>query len=150
MATYNSSNYTNNKPMPYHGQANNMQVLLDSGNVPIVAAPTTADVINYGYLPPNAVVMTGMLLNSDMDSGGSPSLTWDVGITGTPQLFFAASTGGETGTVDPTLAPAGRAYKTTAKTLVVGAPHANPATGVAGTSRIILTGYIQDPTTTGV
>lgn len=149
MATYTGTAVTVNRPMPYHGFANNMQVLLDS-TVTIGAAVTTADVIQYGYLPPNAVILTCLLVNSDMDSGGSPSLTWDVGITGTAQLFFAASTGGQTGTPDPTMAPAGRAYKTTAKTLIVGAPHANPATGTSGTSRIVMTGYIQDPTTSGV
>lgn len=148
MATYSAPNYTQNYPMPYHGQANNIQCLLDA-TVTLSAAATTSDTINYGYLPPNAVITGGILLNSDMDTGGSPSLTWDVGITGTAQLFFAASTGGQTGTPDSTLAAAGRGYKTTAKTLVVGVPHANAATGVAGTSQLLLFGFIKDPTTTG-
>lgn len=149
MATYSADAYTKLQPMPYHGQANNKQVLLDS-TVTITAAVTTADVVNYGYLPPNAVILNAYLLNSDMDTGGSPSLTWDVGTLATAQLIFAASTGGQTGTPDVSMANAGRAFKTTAKTAIVGAIHANPATGAAGTSRVIIEGYIQDPVTSGV
>lgn len=149
MATYSSPNYTKNYPKPYHGMANNINALLDATISPS-AAMTTADVLNFGYIPPNAVITGAILKCSDMDTNGSPTLTLDVGITGTAQLFFAASTAGQTGTTDSTMAAAGRLYKNTtgANLLIVGAPHANAATGVAGTIQLVLLGYIDDPKTT--
>jgi hypothetical protein len=148
MATYNAPNYTYNYPMPYHGQANNIQCLLDA-TVTLSAAPTTADTINFGYLPPNAVVTGAISIPSDMDTGGSPSLTLDLGTVATAQLFFAAATGGQTGTASNGIAAAGIGYKTTAKTLVVGTAHANAATGAAGTWQVLIFGYIKDATTSG-
>lgn len=149
MTIYNAPNYALNQPQPYHGFANNMQVLLDA-TVTCAAAPATTDTLNFGYLPQNAVVVHGLLLPSDMDTGGSPSLTLDVGTVATAQLFYAASTGGQTGTPDASIASTGRGYTATAKTLVVGTAHANAATPAAGTVRLMLIGFIKDPATSGV
>ncbi len=148
MATYSSPNYTLGYPVPTHGLATVVQALLDA-TVSCAASPATTDTINFGYLPPNAVVTGAILIASDMDTGGSPALTINVGISGTAGLFFAASTAGQTGTTDAGLAAAGRGYTTTAKTLVIGAAGTNAATGAAGTLRVILLGYIKDLKTSG-
>jgi hypothetical protein len=148
MATYSAPNYTYNYPMPYHGQANNLQCLLDA-TVTCTAAPSTSDTLNFGYLPPNACVTGGILIPSDMDTNGSPALTLNIGDAGSATRYFSGSTGGQTGTADATLAAAGRGYTTTAKTLVTGVAGVNAATGAAGTIRLLLFGFIKDLTTSG-
>jgi hypothetical protein len=147
MATYNSIQYATNAPIATHGEFLGINHL--HATVNFAAAPTTSDAFNFGYLPPNAVV-TGATLKaaSQLDSNGSPTLTTNVGVAGTPQLFFAASTVGRTAgaSVDIGLATAGRLYKNTsgAKQAVVGALGANPATGAAGSFELALSYFVED------
>ena len=147
MATYSASNYTNNLPVSVHGQAGQEQTLYAS--ITVSAALTTADVFNFGYLPPYARVISAVLKGSDMDTNGSPTLAINVGDAGDADRYFAASTVGQAGTVDRAMAVAGQFYKTTARTLVTGAPSTNAATGVAGTLELAITYVVEDQATTG-
>lgn len=148
MAIYNSPGYALGAPIRTHGLAGAIQALLDE-TVACSASPATTDTVNFGYLPPNAVITDAILVASDMDTGGSPALTINVGTAATAGLFFAASTAAQTGTTDAAMAAAGRGYMTTAKTAVIGAAGTNAATGAAGTLRLIVMGYIKDPSISG-
>jgi hypothetical protein len=131
-----------------HGEANITQHL--HATVYCSAALGANDVMQFGYLPPNAVV-TGAILKADtqLDSGGSPTLTMDLGVTGTAQLFKAAVTtvGRASGaSADATIAGAGTLYKNTsgAKQLVYATAHAAAATGAAGTVECDIAYYVED------
>lgn len=117
-----------------------------------VAALTTADVINVGYLPPNAVV-TGFVIKAatQLDSNGSPTLALNAGVTGTAALFFAAITtvgraAGASAETGSGLTAAGRLYKNTtgAKQLVTITPSTGAATGVAGTIEAAVTYFVEE------
>lgn len=131
MATYSSSAYTNASPIASHGPAQSVKVAYFE--VSCTAAPSTSDTINFGYLPANARVLLAVLESTDMDTGGSPSLTINVGDSGDADRLFAASTVGQTGALSTAIATTGAAYKYTSKTLITGVANANAATGAAGT-----------------
>jgi hypothetical protein len=147
MTTYSSTQYANNAPIATHGEFLSINHL--HATVNFAAAPTTSDAFNFGYLPPGAVV-TGATLKAagQIDSNGSPTLTTNIGVSGTPQLFFAASTVGRTAgaSVDVTMAASGRLYKNTsgAKQAVVGALGANPATGAAGSLELAISYFVEE------
>lgn len=108
------------------------------------------DVIQFGYLPANAIV-TGVTLvaDSQLDSGGSPTLAFDVGISGTAQLWKAAitSVGHSAGVSgDTTMAGAGLLYKNTtgAKLLIQAVCHTVAETPVAGTLELDVSYFVED------
>lgn len=118
-----------------------------------VALPATFalnDVIDFGYLPNNAVVVNAWLkADSQLDSNATPLLSLDLGVTGTPQLFKAAviTVGHAVGvTSDNTIATAGGLYKNTSgsKQLVIGTIHAAAATPVAGSLECDIEYYVED------
>lgn len=146
MATYNSPTYANNKAAIGHGLNGNMKVIVFD-QVTCTAAPTTSDTINFGWVPANFVVLGAVLRPSDMDTSGSPTLTLNIGDSGSASRLFSAATGGQTGTNTPTMAAGSLGYKYTAKTLITGTAAANATTGAAGTIDLALYGYIADSTT---
>ena len=131
MTTYSSTNYTNKTGVAAGGPAQN--VFSAYAEVVCTSAPSTSDTINFFYLPAGARVLAMTLESTDMDTGGSPSLTLNVGDSGSATRYFSASTVGQAGTASVASAVAGLHYKTTAKTLVTGVAQANAATGAAGT-----------------
>ena len=131
MATYNSTQVSTKTGVSQSGGAGNVNSAYFE--VPVTAALTTADVINFGYLPANARILAATLEATDVDTNVSPTIALNVGDSGSATRLFAASTVGQAGTASVASAVAGLHYKTTAKTLIVGAPSANAATGVAGT-----------------
>lgn len=131
MATYNSTAYSGVSPFASHGLAGNVKAAYFE--VATTAALTTSDVINFGYLPANARVLSMTLEATDIDTNASPTIALNVGDSGSATRFFSASTVGQAGTASVASAVSGLHYKTTDKTLIVGAPSANAATGVAGT-----------------
>lgn len=131
MATYNSTQYANKTGVSQSGGAGNVNVAYFE--VATTAALTTSDVINFGYLPANARILAATLESTDIDTNGTPTIALNVGDSGSATRLFAGSTVGQAGTAAVASAVAGLHYKTTAKTLIVGAPSANAATGVAGT-----------------
>jgi hypothetical protein len=148
MATFNSDVYSASTPSGTgHGVFKNSTHLHAT-----VALPATAglnDVINFGYLPANAVVVGAILkAQSQLDSGG-PTLTLDLGITGTAQLWKAAiTTVGRAASVtgDSTIATTGVLYKNTSgkKVLVIGTIHAAATAPVAGNLEVDIEYYVED------
>ena len=145
MATYNSPAISAASPIAVHGEKNLVQNA--RAVVTTTAALTTADVLNFFYLPPNARVVAGYLLSSDMDTNGTPTLAFNVGDSGSAARYFAASVVGQAGTASTALAQAGLGYLTTAKTLITCSPSANAATGVAGTLELSLNYVVEDSAT---
>jgi len=151
MATaYQSPNYVQNQPAGTgHGVYKTNTSLHDtSGSISTWALN---DTILFGWLPRNAVVQNVVLkAASQLDSNGSPTLTLDVGIVGTPQLFKAAITtvgraAGASVDIVNTVA-AGILYKNTtgARVAVIVTVHAAAATPVAGTLELDIDYYVED------
>lgn len=108
------------------------------------------DVINFGYLPRNAIVASAVLkAASQLDSGAT--LTLDLGIVGTAQLFKAAIStvgraSGASADIGTGLSAAGYLYKNTtgAKVQIICTVHAAATTPVAGTLELDVEYYIED------
>lgn len=130
MATYNSDQYAAAAPIAGHGLSGNTKVAYFS--VTCAAAPSTADTINFGYLPAGARVVMAVLEATDMDTG-SAALTINVGDAGSATRLFSASTVAQAGTLSQALAVTGNDYLYTAKTLITGVAGTNATTPAAGT-----------------
>lgn len=115
------------------------------GEFTATTAFTTADFVDMFDLPPRARVIGGFIKATDMDSNGAPTITLNVGIVGTPQLFFAAANVAQAGGVLATLTTAGYDYVTTGKTPVRLVPQANAATFAAGTIIVVLDYIVEEP-----
>lgn len=131
MATYNSDQVTAVNPIASHGLGGNVKS--DFFSVTCSAAPSTADTINFGYVPPNARILMAVLEATDMDTNGVPALAINVGDSGSANRLFAASTVGQAGTLSTAIAVAGAGYQYTDKTMITGVASTNAATGAAGT-----------------
>lgn len=130
MAVYNSTNVASKTGVSAGGPAGN--VLSAYAEVVCSAALTTADTLNFFDLPAGARILAMTLESNDLDTNGTPTLTLNVGDSGSASRYFSASTVGQAGTAAVASAVAGLHYKTTAKTRIVGVPAANAATGAAG------------------
>lgn len=144
MATFNSAVYSTNAAVAVHGEASKVQIAY--ATIPVTTALALNDVLNMFYLPKNARVHAAVLKSTDIDSG-SPAITLDVGDAGSAVRYFSASTAGQAGTVDGTMAAAGRFYLNTAKTLVLITIHAAAATPVAGTIELAIHYVVEDSAT---
>jgi hypothetical protein len=116
----------------------------------VISTWVTGDTIAVGYLSRQAIV-TSVLLKaaSQLDSNGSPTLTFDVGVVGAPQLFKAAvSTVGRTSgaTIDITNTAAGWLYQNVSgvRQEILVTVHAGAATPVAGTVEVDIEYYVED------
>ena len=136
MATYSSSQYTNNIPAAMHGMSGDLKVAYAS--ITCTAAPSTTDTINFFYLPAGARVVLAILEASDMDTNASPTITLNVGDSGSATRYFSASTVAQAGTLSSAIATGGHGYSNTSKTLVTGVAQANAATGAAGTIELTM------------
>jgi hypothetical protein len=110
----------------------------------------TNDTILVGWLPRNAVVVsTTLKADGQLDSNGSPTLTFDLGVVGTPQLFKAAvSTVGRAAgaSIDTTIAASGSLWSNTtgARVAVLVTAHNGAATPVAGVVEVDVEFYVED------
>lgn len=145
MATYSSTAFTNKLASPTHGLSGNVKTFYFE--VTCAAAPSTADTINFGYVPPNFRLLFAILESTDMDTNASPTITINVGDSGSANRIFAASTVAQAGTLSSALAVGGAAYKYTDKTLITGVAANNAATGAAGTLYLTLIGVQEDAAT---
>lgn len=98
--------------------------------VVVTSALALADILNFGYLPKDAVIEDMELIPDDLDSAG-PSITLDVGDAGSATRYFSAATGAGTGTRNKMLQTA-MGYQLTDRTLIFGTVHAAAATPAAG------------------
>lgn len=131
MATYNSSDVANSVPTSHHGFAGNCKV--KRAVVSCTAAPSTSDTLNFFDLPAGSRVHFAVLEADDMDTNGSPTLTLNVGDSGSAARLFSASTVGQAGTLSSAIAVAGADASFSTKTRITGVANANAATGAAGT-----------------
>jgi hypothetical protein len=115
------------------------------GQYTVVTALAANDTIQLLDLPRNARVVSGFIKSDAVDSASA--VTYNVGIAGTPALFFSGSTVGRTGGgVDRNLAFAGTDYVATAKTPVILTIGAGPTTGVTGgTIVVVITYTVEEP-----
>lgn len=116
------------------------------GEFTTTAALAAGDVINLFYLPPGARVIGGFIKAAGLDTG--TAITLNVGIAGTPALFFNGSTAGQsTGAVDRTMTAAGTDYYTNrTKTLVTATVATGPTTGAVGATLVVCFTYtVEEP-----
>jgi len=151
MATYTSSLYAQKQPAGTgHGPFQVTQHLHATVSVPSTLAAN--DIVNFGYLPPNAIVASVVLkAQSQLDSNGTPTLAFDLGVTGTSQLFKANITtvgraSGASTDIGTGITAAGYLYKNTsgAKLLIYATVHTVAATPVAGVLELDVEYYIED------
>ena len=150
MATTYSTALIANKTPPNTGHGFNTSSVHLHATSGSISTWAINDVIQVGYLPPNAVVVSALLKASgQIDSNGAPTLTLSMGITGTAGLFKSAITtvGRAAGvTADTTIAAAGVLYKNTTgvKVLVIITAAAAAATAVASTLEADIEFYVED------
>lgn len=115
--------------------------------LPAIVAVTTAMIDNANdevglVWVPKGFVPTSIAFNvTDMDS--STGLLWDVGDDSDEDRLIAAFTGQAAGT-SQTLATTGLLYKYTARTLIKAYVNTAATTGVAGTIKFVLTGFVDE------
>lgn len=109
------------------------------------ATLATGDTIQFFDLPPRARITGGFIKADQLDT--STGLTLSLGISGTPALFFSASTIGRTagGGVDRNVTFAGTDYVTTQKTRVIMTATAGATTGANGNIVCGLTYLVEEP-----
>lgn len=101
------------------------------------------DVIGMFDIPTRSRIKSGFLKGGSADSG--TGITLNVGIVGTPALFFSASTAAQgTGSVDRNLQFAGTDYVTTQKTRVIITVAAAPTTPVTGNPIVLMLEYLNE------
>lgn len=131
MAIYNSDSVVYNKGVAGGGPAG--AVLCAHASVTCGAAPSTADTINFFDLPAGARVLLAVLEASDMDTNVSPTITLNIGDSGSATRYFSASTVAQAGTLSTAIATAGHGHKYTQVTRITGVAQANATTAAAGT-----------------
>lgn len=143
MPTYSATNHLT-KPAAAHGLGGNVKAYFFEIVCP--AAPTTADPLNFGFVPANFRLLGATLESTDMDTAG-PTITINVGDAGSANRLFAASTVAQAGTAAVASAVTGLHHLYTAKTLITGVAAANATTGAAGTLSLSVWGIIEDSAT---
>lgn len=141
MATYNSDQIAQNnlRVGPHVG----ISPICFYASITTTAALTTADVLNAFVLPKGFRVMYALLESTDVDTNGSPTITFNVGDAGSATRYFSASTVGQAGTSAAATATTGLGFINTADTLVTIVPQANAATGVAGVVQLMMIGRFE-------
>jgi hypothetical protein len=112
------------------------------------AAVTTSlalnDTLTGPSIPAGAYLVDVLLMSTDIDSNGSPTVTLDVGISGAATKFIAASTVGQTGGIAHMGGTTGLGYTPAADTPVIVTVSAAGATKVAGTITLAIL-YTNSP-----
>ncbi len=142
MATYQSQQVSDRMPIPSHGLGSS--VYCQRFPLTITAALTTADVLQFGYLPKYARVVDALLEASDMDTNGTPTLAFNIGDAGDVDRLFAASTAGQAAGITRMTLATGFGHRYDDETLITGAPSTNAATGAAGTLALYVFYTLED------
>lgn len=139
MTIYNSDAIANVAPIAVHGERKTRQVARFVVNT--TAVLTTADTINFGYMPPNARLVGGYLTATDLSAGAD--LTINIGDAGSATRLFNASTLGQAGGV--ALIPAASLdFQYTAKTLITGTIGVSATTTASGTLVLVVEYYVEE------
>jgi len=140
MATYKSQQVTDEMPIASHGLPNTHTARF---SVTLGAAVTTADVIQFGYVPTYARIVDATLVTTDMDTGAT--LTFNVGDAGDVDRLFAVASGQAAAVTRMSVVTGfGYRYDTLGGTLITGAVAANPTGGTAGTITLFLSYVVED------
>lgn len=94
-------------------------------------------------VPAGFVVTGATTVITDVDTNGTPTHAFSVGIAGTPALIHAIATTGQAGGTLTTLAAAGLYFKFAADTEVILTTTTAAATAAAGTLSFQLEGYME-------
>jgi hypothetical protein len=96
MATTFTSNYAASTYFAAgHGFGNNLKAA--TGSYALTAALVVDDIIQMVKVPAGATVLDVLVKVPDLDSGGSPAITLDVGYGGDDDYWIAAATTGQAG-----------------------------------------------------
>lgn len=136
MAIYPSTNIRDKTAVS--GPVGGGEVLVAFAEVVCSAAPSTADTLQFFYLPAGARVLSATLESTDMDTGG-PTLTLNIGDAGSAARLFSASTVAQAGTASAATAVTGLHHQYTSKTLITGTAAVNATTPAAGTVTLSVT-----------
>lgn len=142
MATYQSQQVQDEMPIPSHGEASSVRC--QRFVVTIGAALTTADAIQFGYMPAYARTVDATVQGTDMDTNGTPTLAFNIGDAGDVDRLFAASIVGQAAGIVRMTATTGFGYRYDTPTLITGAPSTNAATGAAGTLTLYVWYVVED------
>jgi hypothetical protein len=114
--------------------------LVAFGTYTLTAALAINDVIQMVKVPAGAKIVGITLATTDLDTGGSPTITLDVGDDGDADRFVAASTIGQAGGATNDILFSGYGYAYTAENTVDVLVKAAPATGAtSGTIELAVT-----------
>ena len=141
MATYNSDQIAQNNLRV--GSHVGISPVMLFGSVTFSSAPTTSDTAPMFVAPKGFRVFGATLVSSDMDTNVSPTITLNVGDSGSATRFFSASTVAQAGTSSTATATSGLGYLFTADTVVNIVPQANAATGAAGNAQLMMWGRFE-------
>lgn len=121
---------------PGHGFGGNLKV--SYGVVALSGTITTADAATVCNLPVGAIIDSVTLEADDCDTGGSPSLTLNVGDAASATRYFSGSNVAQAGTAAVATAATGLLYQVTGTndTAVRVAVAANAATSADGSVRV--------------
>ena len=142
MANYQSKQYANS-PTAFAGAPVSGAMMALYYEVSITANAANGDTFDFGIAPKGFRVFGGCLEATDIDTNGAPTVTINVGDSGSASRLFSSSTVGQAGTADRALAVAGQHFLYTADTVVTGIINAGPATGTTGTLYLSLYGRFE-------
>lgn len=129
--------------MAGRGEAAQRQVL-SVRSIPLLATDVALNrTVGLLIAPANFVVTGYTFIITDVDTNGSPTHAFSIGIAGTPALIAAIATTGQAGGTLTTLAAAGLYYKFAADTEVIMTSTTGAATAAAGTISFLLEGFIE-------
>lgn len=149
MPTYNSTALTANSGLTSASSQLTFPGPIESNciayfwTVNITANAANLDIFNFGVVPKGFRVMFALLQSTDIDTNGSPTVTINVGDSGSANRLFAASTVGQAGTNSSAISTAAFGFQYQSDTLITGAIPTGPATGTTGTVTLALIGRVE-------
>lgn len=102
------------------------------------------DTIDMFVLPANHSALDFILSTTDLDTDGAPTITLDVGDSGSAARYISASTVGQAGGVQRMVLHAAHGYTPTSDTTIVVKVSAAPATGAAAGTITLTMVYTPD------
>ena len=140
MATFYTNQALGRGPM--HSVGGGSQRVVAYAEYSLTAALALNAVINMMWLPSGAIVTRVDIGGDDLDSGGSPTITLDVGDATTANRFVSADASAKTGVSSST---AVNFYQYTADTRIQVKCSAAPATGATSGKIKLAVEYLLDP-----
>ncbi len=140
----NSNQINNRVPTAAPGMGGTLKAF--RGTIALAAGDLTLNAVHGALdLPAGVTILHGTVWATDMDTNGTPLLSFNIGTAATPAQFFSATTVGRDGSASNVMARAGYGFTTTAKTRVQVVVSAAAATAAAGTLEVVLFGTTNDP-----